>query len=53
MQVFGAIKILTTVEVNIPVNYSFRSYQSLSTVGVTFMSTVAFRATKNLVDVKS
>ena len=44
---FSELPILSTVGVDIPVDYSFKSYKSCQQWELTFLSTVAFRATKS------
>ena len=44
---FSELAILSTVGVDIPVDYSFKSYQSCQQWDLKFLSTIAFRATKS------
>ena len=50
---FLELPILSTVEVDIPVDCSFKSYKSCQQWELTFLSTVAFRATKILTTLRA
>ena len=44
---FLKLPILSTVGIDIPVDYSFKSYKSCQQLGLTFLSTIAFTVTKS------